>query len=209
MDKQEINEREATWGDILLTTLLFPYLLSANFMREYEEQIESLRRDKEEKPSADPYPKEETKAPCENECPQNPQTEEEPVVKQQKTEEQLSDPDLNNNEDDVPTEVDPIIAEYEDDDALPLRIADNNKHTEYYALADFVRDALVDLESGTEELNWEYNPDDVNVRLNLAKYVNVDDKTATLFNATTASIDLDVSIKKDVKSNEYYLVVEL
>ena len=218
MAKEESNERKLTWADILLGSLLIPYLLTADYEQEYGEQADALKdkqtdkdasEDKIEKTFGDlkqqvnPDKKED----CEKEFSV------EKVVEKCAKEEARQQEKAHAEEEKETEPQDVFLAEFEEvgDEDFLHNVTENNKHTEYYALSAFVRDALIDLESGTEELNWEYNPDDVSARLKLNDFIAVDDKTATLFNHTAGNVYVPVAIKKYAGENgsEYYLVVDL
>lgn len=222
MAKEESNERELTWADILLGSLLFPYLLTAGYEQEYSDRAATLKneqtdKDSEKDVSEDKIEKTlgdlkqqintEKKEDCEKKS-----SVEKVVDKCTKEEEkqQKESPAEEENETD-PQDV--FLAEFDEvgDEDFIHNVTENNKHAEYYTLTAFVRDALIDLESGTEELTWEYNPEDVSARLKLNDFIAVDDKTATLFNHTAGNVYIPVEIKKYAGENgsEYYLVVDL
>ena len=220
MAKEESNERELTWADILLGTLLFPYLLTSDYEQEYSDQVddalknEQIDKDSDKDVSEDEIEKTsgdskqqintEKKEDCEKKF-----SVEKVVEKCAREEAQKQEEDPADDEE----EKDVFLAEFGEvgDEDFIHNVTENNKHTDYYALSAFIRDALIDLESGPEELNLEYNPDDVSARLKLNDFIAVDDKTATLFNHTAGNVYVPVTIKKYAGENgsEYYLVVEL
>ena len=168
MAKEESNERELTWADILLGTLLFPYLLTSDYEQEYSDQVddalknEQIDKDSDKDVSEDEIEKTsgdskqqintEKKEDCEKKF-----SVEKVVEKCAREEAQKQEEDPADDEE----EKDVFFAEFGEvgDEDFIHNVTENNKHTDYYALSAFIRDALIDLESGTEELNWEYNPD--------------------------------------------------
>lgn len=220
MAKEESNERELTWADILLGSLLLPYLLTADYEQEYSEKADALKNEQIDKDASEDKiektfgdlkqqinPDKDKKEDCEKKFSV------EKVVEKCAKEEAQQQKEAPAEEEKATEPQDVFLAEFDEvgDEDFLHNVTENNKHTEYYALSAFVRDALIDLESGTEELNWEYNPEDVSARLKLNDFIAVDDKTATLFNHTAGNVYIPVVIKKYAGENgsEYYLVVDL
>lgn len=218
MAKEESNERELTWADILLGSLLLPYLLTADYEQEYSEKADALKNEQTDKDASEDKIektfgdlKQQINTEKKDDCEKKFSVEK--VVEKCAKEEAQKQKEAPAEEEKATEPQDVFLAEFGEvgDEDFLHNVTENNKHTEYYALSAFVRDALIDLESGTEELNWEYNPEDVSARLKLNDFIAVDDKTATLFNHTAGNVYIPVVIKKYAGENgsEYYLVVDL
>ena len=222
MAKEESKERELTWGDVLLGSLLFPYLLTANYEDAYEKRMEDVKKEEElkkEKAAEDKVEKSFGDVE-QKDCEKKPSDKEFSVQKvveacaQKKEAEAEKHGEKDFEEGDSAKPTDEFLAVFKDvnGDDFVDNLVENNKHSEYYELAQFVRDALVDIESGTEELKWEYDPEEVTARLKLNEFTTVDDKTATLFNHEVGYVYVSVKIKKELSKDgtvEYYLVVDL
>lgn len=216
MANKESNEGELTWADVLLGSLLFPYLLTADYEQEYSKQADALKNEQTDKAASEDKIKKtfgnlnQQINPDKKEYSENKFGVEKDVEKCAKEETQQQEK-VYDEKKKVTEPQDIFLTEFEEvgDEDFLCNVTENNKHTEYYALSAFVRDALIDLESGTEELNWEYNPDDISACLKLNDFIAVDDKIATLFNYTARNVYIPVVIKKYVGENgsEYYLVV--
>ena len=199
------KEESLTWGDVLLGTLLFPYLLSIPYESEEEEKDEKKEPENQQPAAPKEAPDNTAHVSCEKEQPCEkcksidggwddiPEPKEEPS--EERDEYKYEDFFLSEYGD----------ADYED---FLNNVIKNNSHDDYFALSKFIRDALADLESGSDELGWEYNPTKSVVELKINDHTEVTSQSATLFNCRAAETYMPVSIERR-GDNEYYLVVEL
>lgn len=200
------KEESLTWGDVLLGTLLFPYLLSIPYESEEEEKDEKKEPENQQPAAPEEAPDNIVHVSCEKE---------QPCEKCKSI-----DDGGDNGWDSVPEPKDEsreereyedfFLSEYGDADYEDFlhNVVKNNSHDDYFALSKFIRDALADLESGSDELGWEYNPTKSVVELKINDHTEVTSQSATLFNCRAAETYMPVSIERR-GDNEYYLVVEL
>ena len=197
------KEESLTWGDVLLGTLLFPYLLSIPYESKEEEKDEKKEPENQQPAAPEEAPDNIAHVSCEKE---------QPYEKPKEHDDGCDDVPEHKDESREEEEYkDYFLSEYggpDCGDCFLHNVLKNNSHDDYCALTKFIRDALVDLESGSDELGWEYNPNKSVVELKIDDHTEVTSQSATLFNCRAAETDMPVSIERR-RDNEYYLVVEL
>jgi hypothetical protein len=208
-EEKNQNKQFEDLANMFLSALLYPLLLSG-YVHENDTDEEDSQKDEQPK---DTLPKEELPKEEEKETDKKETAE----VVQQAHETETDSTDVEEPSDEY--EGDPVLCEFlnTNPDEFIENVVKNNTHEDYYQLSEAIRDALVDLENGTNECGWVYNPDTLEVELKLDDFVSVDDPTATLMNYTLECLPFEVSIKKTKRLLEktekevfsYYLVVKL
>ena len=219
MAQEKQNPNNLSWEQSLLATLLFPFLLLDNFTEEYKKELEEQEKASEDKKVPAELEKEKKESAMQQAIKDSCH---EAVTEDKKEHEDnitaAKDADLCENKqgDADNTCLDPIIQEFVDvdPDEFICGLVENNSHEDYYDLAEFVKDALIDLHNGTDECGWVYQPNDKpTVELKLNEYVDVNDTTATLLNHTLGHLPFTVRIEKRQPlgkgNHEYVLVLEL